>query len=154
MDPAALLAEARQARTRAYAPYSRFFVGAAVLCEDGTVFIGCNVENASYGLSMCAERVAIGLAVAAGHQRFTAVAVVGTGPGPTPPCGACRQVIAEFAPDCPVYCAGDSGEALHTSMATLLPHQFNFQPPGPTEAPTPPVPPLAPDVETGRSAPG
>jgi cytidine deaminase len=154
MDPAALLDQARQARTRAYAPYSRFRVGAALLCEDGTVFTGCNVENASYGLAMCAERVAIGAAVAAGYQRFTAVAVMGTGPGATAPCGACRQVIAEFAPGCPVYCAGESGEALHTTMAALLPHQFSFPPPGPPEAAMPPVLVSGPAAETGRSAPG
>ncbi len=154
MDPAALLAQARAARTRAYAPYSRFLVGAAVLCEDGTVFTGSNVENASYGLGMCAERVAIGAAVASGQQRFTAIAVAGSGPGATAPCGACRQVIAEFAPDCPVYCAGELGQALHTTMAALLPHQFSFQPPAPPAVPTPPAPPPDPGAETGRSAPG
>ncbi len=154
MDPAALLDQARQARTRAYAPYSRFLVGAAVLCEDGTIFTGCNVENASYGLAMCAERVAIGAAVASGHRRFMAVAVAGTGPGATAPCGACRQVIAEFAPNCPVYCAGESGGVLHTSMAALLPHQFRFQPPAPPAAPTPPAGPPDPGAKTGRSAPG
>ncbi len=154
MTPAALLAVARDARTRAYAPYSRFLVGAAVLCEDGTIFAGCNVENASYGLSICAERVAVGMAVASGHRRFTAVAVVGTGPGATAPCGACRQVIAEFAPDCPVYCAGESGGELHTTMAALLPYQFSFPPPGPPAAPTPPAPPPIPGAETDRSAPG
>ncbi len=153
MNPAALLDVARQARTRAYAPYSRFLVGAAVLCEDGTVFAGCNVENASYGLSICAERVAVGLAVAAGHQRFTAVAVVGTGEGATAPCGACRQVLAEFAGECRVYCAGESGGELHTTLAALLPHQFSFPPPTPSAAPPLPVPPPIPDAETGRSAP-
>jgi cytidine deaminase len=153
MDPAALLDQARQARTGAYAPYSRFLVGAAVLCEDGTVFTGCNVENASYGLSLCAERVAVGMAVAAGYQRFTAVAVAGTGPGATAPCGACRQVIAEFAPDCPVYCAGESGDELHTTMAILLPHQFSFQPPTLREALPPPAPQPDPAAETGRSVP-
>ena len=153
MSPAALLAMARQARVQAYAPYSRFLVGAAVLCADGTVFTGCNVENASYGLSMCAERVAAGKAVAAGYRRFTAVAVVGSGPTATAPCGACRQVIAEFAPDCPVYCAGEGGGELHTTMAALLPHQFSFQPPAPSAAPMPPAPPPGPAAETDRSAP-
>ncbi len=157
MDPAALLALARQARAFAYAPYSRFLVGAALVCEDGAVFTGCNVENASYGLTVCAERVALCAAVAAGQRRFSAVAVVGTGPGPTAPCGMCRQTIAEFAPAIPVYCAGDSGSVLETDMAALLPHQFSLQPPAPTarpEAGTPPAPPPAHGAETDRSAPG
>ena len=149
MDPAALLQAARQARTHAYAPYSRFLVGAALLCEDGTVFTGCNIENASYGLGICAERVAVGTALAAGHRRFTAIAVVGTGPGATAPCGACRQVIAEFAPALPVYCAGESGATLQTDLAALLPHQFSLAPPA---APTPPAPPPGRGAGTGRSA--
>jgi cytidine deaminase len=150
MNPAALLDVARQARTRAYAPYSRFLVGAALLCEDGTIFTGCNVENASYGLGICAERVAIATAVAAGHRRFTAMAIIGTGPGATAPCGACRQVMAEFAPSLPVYCAGESGDVLHTDLAALLPHQFSLTPPA---ASTPPAPPPDPGAKTGRSAP-
>lgn len=148
MTPEALLDLARQARRAAYAPYSRFLVGAAVLCEDGSVFTGCNVENASYGLSLCAERVAIGSAVAAGHRRFSAVAVIGTGLGATAPCGMCRQVIAEFAPDVPVYCAGETGEVLYTDMAALLPHRFSLQP-APIAAGTLPVQPPASDAGTG-----
>jgi cytidine deaminase len=158
VSPAALLTLARQARRLAYAPYSEFLVGAAILAADGTVFTGCNVENASYPLSICAERVALGTAVAAGHRRFSAVAVVGTGPEPTAPCGMCRQAIAEFAPAIPVYCAGDGDAVVITDMATLLPFRFSLPlqrlAAGPPGAPTPPVPPPGPGAGTNRSAPG
>ncbi|MGE0711645.1 MAG: cytidine deaminase [Planctomycetota bacterium] len=104
-DPEALLAAARAARERAYAPYSKFRVGAALLCADGTVVPGCNVENASYGLANCAERVAIGAAVVAGQREFVAVAIA-TDVESTPPCGACRQVLYELAPDLTVVLPG------------------------------------------------
>lgn len=122
----ALLAQAREARARAYAPYSRFPVGAALLGEDGRVFTGVNVENASYGLGNCAERVAIGRAVTEGVRRFRAVAV--TGPQddvPCAPCGACRQVLHEFGPDLWVISpdAGEAGFTL-TTMRDLLPGAF------------------------------
>lgn len=124
--PGADLARAaRAARQRAYAPYSRFKVGAAVRA-GGAVHAGCNVENASYGLTVCAERVAIGAAVAAGARRLEGVAVAsGTSP-PTPPCGACLQVLAEFGgPDLPVTLAGARGEVVETTLGALLPHGFS-----------------------------
>jgi cytidine deaminase len=96
MDLERLLNAAWGARDLAYAPYSNFSVGAALLAEDGRLFLGCNVENISYGLTNCAERVAIGAAVAAGVRRFSAVAVVAETKVPISPCGACRQVLAEF----------------------------------------------------------
>jgi len=93
-----LLKEALQARKAAHAPYSRFKVGAALLCNDGSVFTGCNVENASYGLALCAERVAVFKAVSERRKKFTALAVVADTPEPVQPCGACLQVLAEFSP--------------------------------------------------------
>jgi cytidine deaminase len=126
---AELLRRAGQAARSAYCPYSRFRVGAAVLSADGRVFTGCNVENASYGLTVCAERVAIAAAVAAGVRRLVAVAVVAPGSEPTPPCGACRQVIAEFAShDCVVH-AAPQGRRLHRvswRLADLLPATFRM----------------------------
>ena len=96
MNDDALVAAAWQTREKAYAPYSGFAVGAALLAADGRIFSGCNVENISFGLTMCAERVAIGAAVASGVRRFSAAAVVADTAVPISPCGACRQVLAEF----------------------------------------------------------
>ena len=123
-DARRLVAAARAARRRAYAPYSRFQVGAAVLCR-GQVHAGCNVENASYGLTVCAERVAVGTMVAAGGRRLEAVAVAsGTSP-PTPPCGACLQTLAELGrPSLPVLLAGPRGEPVQTTLGELLPRSF------------------------------
>ena len=123
-DARRLVAAARAARRRAYAPYSRFQVGAAVLCR-GQVHAGCNVENASYGLTVCAERVAVGTMVAAGGRRLEAVAVAsGTSP-PTPPCGACLQTLAELGrPSLPVLLAGPRGKAVQTTLGELLPRSF------------------------------
>ncbi len=112
-------------RQRAHAPYSKFQVGAAVLTANGEVFAGCNVENASYGLTICAERVAVGTAVAAGHKKIDAVAVVSS--GGHSPCGACRQVLSEFGPAMEVILidADDLTKTRTTTLAALLPEQFS-----------------------------
>ncbi len=115
---------ARQAASAAYAPYSGFAVGAAVLMEGGAVFSGCNVENASYGLCNCAERTAIFSAVAQGKRRVRCVVVYTATPAPTAPCGACRQVIHEFGPDARVLSICDSQERLELPMTELLPGAF------------------------------
>jgi cytidine deaminase len=127
IDWPALRSAAERAARLAYAPYSRFRVGAALLCEDGTIVVGCNVENASYGLTICAERNAVHAAVAQGHTRFIALAIATEGQDPVSPCGACRQVLAEFAPSFPVhaYCAGL--DVLRESTASLLPYAFSKQ---------------------------
>lgn len=109
-------------RRNAYAPYSSYRVGAAVLADDGRVYTGVNVENASYGLAMCAERVAVGNAVTAGATRILAVAVCTDNAGS--PCGACRQVLAEFGGDIPVYLCDDAGDGRATTLFTLLPDHF------------------------------
>ena len=119
-----LIDAARQAQQQAYAPYSRFRVGAAVLADDGSVFIGCNVENASYGLTMCAERVAIGAAVTAGARHFRRVVVVTDAEPPTPPCGACRQVLLEFAPEAEVTSVGPQSSR-QWRVDQLLPSPFS-----------------------------
>lgn len=120
-----LVARAARARQRAYAPYSGFAVGAAVLTRSGEVFTGCNVENASFGLTVCAERVALLSAVAAGHRDFLALAVVADTDGPCSPCGACRQVMAEFG-DFPVILAGLRGGRTVTTVSALLPGAFRL----------------------------
>jgi cytidine deaminase len=123
-DTADLLVEAAaRARNRAHAPYSRFTVGAAVLDENGHVHVGCNVENASYGLSVCAERHAIAAAVAAGATSLEALAVVTDTDPPSSPCGACRQVLVEFG-DFPVILANPKGQRKITSAVDLLPDAF------------------------------
>jgi cytidine deaminase len=122
-DP--LVAAATAARTRAFAPYSHFQVGAALEAEDGTVVAGCNVESASYGLTMCAERTAVFKGVSEGQRRFTRVAVVTDTDAPTPPCGACRQVLWEFAPDAEVLLANLKGTVLRFTVRELLPAAFD-----------------------------
>lgn len=124
-----LLASAEAAAQRAYCPYSHFHVGAALLTVDGEVFQGCNVENVSYGLTICAERTAVGAAVAAGHRQLVAIAIVqggvtGASAQPCWPCGACRQVLAEFNLDLTVIFR--SPEGVRTMrLSELLPHSFD-----------------------------
>ena len=127
--PMVLLQQAGEVLKRAYAPYSRFRVGAAVETCDGTVFTGCNVENASYGLTVCAERNAIGAMVAAGHTRISRIAIVADGDVLPYPCGACRQVMSEFGDDaCPVYVASLHRLAAweQRTLGRLLPDSFRF----------------------------
>ncbi len=121
----ALKIAALAAMEHAYAPYSRFRVGAALRCADGTIVTGCNVENASYPAGLCAERAAIGAAVAQGHQRFTAVVVATERGEPAPPCGICRQMLAEFAPALSVVSVTRAGEERRWSLADLLPSPFS-----------------------------
>lgn len=125
VDPSKLIAQARACLDNAYAPYSRFFVAASVIDDRGRIFTGVNVENASYGLTMCAERVAIFSAIAAGARRIVAVAVTSSNTDSVPPCGACRQVMAEFChPDAPVYRDAGSASPSHWTVAGLLPDAF------------------------------
>lgn len=113
-----------KARENAYSPYSHFAVGAALLCEDGTLYEGCNIENASYGLTNCAERTAIFKAVSEGHIKFKALAVVADTEGPCAPCGACRQVMVEFK--IPLIIMGNlMGDIKIVSMEELLPFSFS-----------------------------
>jgi cytidine deaminase len=121
----ALFTAAAKVRERAHAPYSHFPVGAAVLYEDGSVVAGCNVENASYGLSVCAERNALAAGVAQGRGRPRAVAIVVDTPTPCPPCGMCRQFMAEFAPMAmPVRSRNLKGDESRHALGELLPHAF------------------------------
>lgn len=122
-----LVGAAAAVRGQAYAPYSSFAVGAALRATDGRVFAGCNVENASYGLAVCAERNAVAAAVAQGAREFEALALVTGGDEPAAPCGACRQVLAEFAPDLPVIVSNPEGSAVRRmNLADLLPWRFEL----------------------------
>ncbi len=121
MDFTPLIAAASHARERAYAPYSHFAVGAALRTASGRVFTGCNVENLSFGLTICAERNAVFAAVAAGERDFTAIAIVADSKEPVTPCGACRQVLAEFGLDVPVCSANLEGAIYESSIRELLP---------------------------------
>lgn len=115
---------ARAARERAYVPYSHFAVGAALIAADGSIYTGCNVENASYGLANCAERTALFKMVSDGQQRFTAIAVIADTDGPCSPCGACRQVMSEFGPQARVILTNLKGDVQVTSVRELLPGAF------------------------------
>jgi len=116
-----LLRRAGDARGGAYAPYSSFRVGAALECEDGEVFVGCNVENLSFGLTMCAERVAVGAAIAAGNCKFARILILADTKQPISPCGACRQVLAEFHPNLAILSATTSGLIEEFDLSVLLP---------------------------------
>ena len=136
IDEADLLRRARSARGRAYAPYSGFHVGAAVLTEDGRVFEGANVENASYSLTACAEGNAVRTMAMSGRvSPIVAVAVVGDGQDAVTPCGACRQIIFEFGPTATIYGSGDGGRPIVTSIRDLLPHAFGPKRLGQGQAP-------------------
>ncbi|HHY10162.1 MAG TPA: cytidine deaminase [Firmicutes bacterium] len=120
-----LLEEAIKARERAYVPYSDFKVGAAVLTKGGKVFTGCNIENAAFGPTICAERTAIFKAVSEGYREFRALAVVTATPNPASPCGVCRQVIAEFfQADTPIYLGNLQGDLVKSNIEKLLPGAF------------------------------
>ncbi|MET0959274.1 MAG: cytidine deaminase [Psychrobacillus psychrotolerans] len=128
MNKEMLLKASITARETAYVPYSKFQVGAALLTRDGEVFLGCNIENASFGLTNCAERTAIFKAVSEGKKEFSAIAISGDTEGPISPCGACRQVIAEFCdPDMPVYLTNLKGNVSETTVAELLPGAFKTE---------------------------
>jgi cytidine deaminase len=125
MNDKDLLALALMAREKAYAPYSGFKVGAALVTAQDRVFTGCNIENSSYGLTICAERVALAKAVSEGEHEFSRILVAG-GTEPTMPCGACLQFLREFAPDITVICASAKGETESYKLAELLPHAFRL----------------------------
>ncbi|MCS6806603.1 MAG: cytidine deaminase [Acidobacteriota bacterium] len=120
-----LIEAARQAREKAYAPYSRFKVGAAVLTQSGRIITGCNVESASYGLTLCAERVAIFKAISEGELSFKKIAVVTDTDELTPPCGACRQIIWEFCGDVPVVMSNLKRRTEREQMRRILPRAFD-----------------------------
>lgn len=124
MDDQALVDLALAARTKAYAPYSGFHVGAVLESEDGQIFAGCNVENAAYGECICAERTALVKAVSEGVQHFRRIAIAGSGSDHCWPCGACRQVLAEFAPKLTLLVSDNQGNYIRTFLEDLLPHHF------------------------------
>jgi cytidine deaminase len=124
MSDQELIALATTARDRAYAPYSQFKVGAALLCASGKVFLGCNIENSAYPATICAERCAISAAIAAGEREFVRIAIIANTPGPVSPCGMCRQVLAELAPSAGVVLANLEGAVEHTTVYDLLPGAF------------------------------
>lgn len=121
-----LVKQAREARARSYSPYSRFAVGAALRTASGKVYLGCNIENCSYGLTVCAERVAVYNAVADGARDFEALAIFTEAEELTPPCGACRQVLWEFSQDLVIILANPGGEK-ELKLSELLPKPFNKQ---------------------------
>ena len=125
MTEQALCRTAIDMMERAYIPYSHFPVGAALECSDGTVFTGCNIENAAYGATMCAERTAIFKAVSEGRRDFVRIAIAGKSKDFCVPCGTCRQVMMEFAPDIEVICRNGAGESRKFALKELLPYGFD-----------------------------
>ena len=122
-----LIAAARAARDGSYSPYSDFAVGAAVLAADGSIYAGCNLENRSYGLTLCAERGAFAAAVAAGHRDFAALVVLADATPPATPCGLCRETMAEFCgPDLPVLLCNLNGGRRELKLGELFPHPFEL----------------------------
>ena len=126
MNDRELLSLAREAARNAYVPYSQFPVGAAVECADGSVFTGCNVENAAFGSTICAERTAIVKAVSEGHTEFRRIAIYGEGKNYCMPCGACRQVMAEFSPEMEALCTKAGGSYVSYSLSKLMPYTFKL----------------------------
>ena len=122
-----LIRAAKQAKKQAYVPYSGFHVGAALLCSDGTVYTGCNIENASFSVTNCAERTALFKAVSDGHRAFAAIAVVSDSKEITPPCGACRQALAEFCgSDFVILMCGSGSDYRQSTLGELLPFAFSL----------------------------
>lgn len=119
-----LKAAARSMLERSYCPYSHFPVGAALECADGQVFTGCNIENAAYGPSLCAERVAVAKAISEGRRDFVRIAIAGASPDFCVPCGVCRQVLREFAPEIEILCLNGAGEERCFTLSQLLPESF------------------------------
>lgn len=126
MNDLELLAAADKAMENAYAPYSGFRVGAALLCADGRVFTGCNIENSSYGATNCAERTVVFKAVSEGCRDFSAIAIVSSGGGETFPCGICRQVLGEFSPNIRIILRNKSGETAVYTFQELMPKIFSL----------------------------
>lgn len=122
-----LIEKAREAQTKAYAPYSKFRVGAALEGASGKVYLGCNVENASYRVTTCAEQSAISVAVISGERKFTRLALVADSPDPVTPCGACRQALVEFAPDLQVYSVSRTGAEQRWKISELIPMAFTWK---------------------------
>ena len=128
MEFAELIQKAKEAKEQAYAPYSGFHVGAALLCKDGTIFTGCNIENSAYGPTNCAERTAIFKAVSEGFREFEAIAIISDSKQPTAPCGVCRQVMAEFCSrDFQVLMLGCEGSQRTAYLGELLPYAFSLE---------------------------
>ncbi|MGN1136474.1 MAG: cytidine deaminase [Oscillospiraceae bacterium] len=121
-----LIDASKAAQENAYTPYSNFKVGAALLCRDGSVYSGCNIENATYGATNCAERTAVFKAVSEGNRDFTAIAITSSGGGLTFPCGICRQVLAEFSPEIRILLENENGGICEFKLSELLPHSFSL----------------------------